>query len=472
MHTQTKQSLRYSRELDDLRATFQGELLRPGDPGYDEGRAVWNGMIDRRPALIARPTSTSEVVAVINFARETELPFSVRGGGHQVAGHATNDGGLVLDLSAMRGVDVDTEARLAHVEGGATIADVDEATQAHGLAAPLGVASETGIAGLTLGGGFGYLRNKYGLSCDNLVEAEVATADGRVLIASESENQDLFWGIRGGGGNFGVVTRFTYRLHEIGTELFTAAVFHDGENADEVLRFFRDFCRQAPDEISLLAAIGIFPPEPELFPVELHGNPFVLIIGPYAGDPDQGAEAMAPLRDFREPLLDFSGVMPYLELQKFFDEDYPSGELRYYWKSLNLSSLSDEAIGTIVEHARRQPSVLSTTDIWHIGGAVRNLDEDATAFHGRHAEFLFNAEANWQSPDEDEANLRWAREMLTALAAHGDGSRYLNFAGFQEEGDEMMRDAFATKYRRLARLKARYDPTNLFRLNQNIKPAP
>ncbi|MBK8988293.1 MAG: FAD-binding oxidoreductase [Chloroflexi bacterium] len=454
-----------------LAPQFNGRLIQPGDDEYDAARAVWNGMIDRYPALIARATNVDDVVAVVNFARDNDLLLSVRGGGHQVAGHGTNDGGLVLDLSQMRQVTVDPQARIAHVQGGAAIGDVDQATQQFGMATPLGVVTETGIAGLTLGGGFGHLRNKYGLSSDNIIEAEVVLADGRVVIANVQENADLFWGLRGGGGNFGVVTRFTYRLYAIGTEVYVTAVFHDGHHAEEVMRFFRDYTLAAPDEISLLAAIGIFPPGVAHFPAELHGQPFVLFIGPYAGDQRTGEQLMAPLRTFRQPLLDFSGIMPYLELQKFFDEDYPAGELRYYWKSLNLTDLSDEAITVLVEHARQQPSLLSTTDVWHIGGAIQRMGDNASAFHGRHVNFLVNPEANWEDPAADAANMNWARTMLEALRPFSDGSRYLNFAGFQEEGDAMMQAAFAAKYQRLAELKARYDPTNLFRLNQNIKPA-
>lgn len=463
----------YQRFLDTeaLAQQINGRLIHPGDSDYDEARAVWNGMIDRYPVLIVRAASVSDIIATVNFARDKDLLLSVRGGGHQVAGHATNDGGLVLDLSNMRQVVVDPAARLAHVQGGATIADVDQATQKFGLATPLGVVTETGIAGLTLGGGFGHLRNKYGLSADNVVEAEVVLADGRVVVANANENSDLFWGIRGGGGNFGVVTRFTYRLYEIGTELYTTAVFHDGDRAEEVMRFFRDYTLNAPDEISLLAAIGVFPPGVEHFPAELHGRPFVLFIGAYAGDAAEGERVTAPLRTFRQPLLDFSGVMPYLDLQKFFDEDYPAGELRYYWKSLNITDLNDEAIRVLVEHARQQPSVLSTMDVWHIGGAVQRVGDDEAAFHGRHVNFLVNPEANWESAEDDAVNMNWARNTLEALRPFSDGSRYLNFAGFQEEGDAMMQDAFATKYQRLAKLKAKYDPTNLFRLNQNVKPA-
>lgn len=455
--------------VEQLAPKIIGQIIQPGDGDYDEARAVWNGMIDRKPAIIVRAADAADVASTLHFAQEHELLLSVRGGGHQVAGHATNDGGLVLDLSQMRDVTVDVAARLAHAQGGATIADVDQATQKFGLATSLGVVSETGVAGLTLGGGFGHLRNKFGLSCDNLVEAEVVLADGRIVVANEQENSDLFWGIRGGGGNFGVVTRFTYRLHQIGTELYTLAVFHDGRRAEEAMRFFRDYCLNAPDEISILAAMGIFPPI-EHFPAELHGRPFVLFLGAYLGDAAEGERVTAPLRTFQEPLLDFSGVMPYLALQTFFDEDYPAGELRYYWKSLNLTDLSDEAIRVLVAHASRQPSILSTTDIWHIGGAVQRVADKATAFHGRHVNFLVNAEANWEDADDDAVNMRWVRTMLEALRPYSDGSRYLNFAGFQEEGDAMMQDAFAGKYQRLAALKAKYDPTNLFRLNQNIKP--
>jgi FAD/FMN-containing dehydrogenase len=456
---------------DTLAQQLNGRLIQTGDSDYDEARAVWNGMIDRHPWLIVRAANVADVVTAVDFARENDLLLSVRGGGHQVAGHATNDGGLVIDLSQMRQVAVEPEAKIAHAQGGATIADLDEATQQFGLAAPMGVVSETGVAGLTLGGGFGHLRNMYGLSSDNLLEAEIVLADGRVVTANADENADLFWGIRGGGGNFGIVTRFTYRLYDIGKELYTTAVFHDGHRAEEVLRFFRDYSLNAPDEISILAAIGKFPPGIEHFPAELHGRPFVLLLGPYVGDAAEGEQIMAPLRTFQEPLLDFSGVMPYLDLQKFFDEDYPAGELRYYWKSLNITDLGDEAIRVLVDHASRQPSVFSTTDIWHNGGAVQHVSDDESAFHGRHVNFLVNPEANWENPEDDAVNMRWVQSMLEALRPFSDGSRYLNFAGFQEEGDTMMRDAFATKYQRLAELKAKYDPTNLFRLNQNIKPA-
>ncbi|HEX6122249.1 MAG TPA: FAD-binding oxidoreductase, partial [Ktedonobacterales bacterium] len=353
-----------------LAARLSGRLIRPGDADYERARAVWNGLIDRRPALIVTCRDTNDVVAAVGFARERGLPVAVRGGSHNVAGHATCDGGLVIDLSAMKRITVDRDARLARAEGGVTWGELDAATQAHGLATPGGVFSRTGIAGLTLGGGFGWLRNKHGLACDNLVAAQVVTADGRVVRASESEHPELLWGLRGGGGNFGVVTEFTYRLHPVGPEVMFVFVLHDGsgERMARAIRFYRDFCATAPDEISTIAACGIVPPHGEVFPAAIHGRPFVLFGGLYAGPVEAGQRALAPLLAFGSPLIDFSGVKPYVEAQQAFDADYPDG-LRYYWKSLNLVRLDEAAINRLVEHARRQPSVLSTTDLWHVGGA-------------------------------------------------------------------------------------------------------
>ncbi|WP_420644770.1 FAD-binding oxidoreductase [Candidatus Leptofilum sp.] len=454
-----------------LAHNFQGELIYLGDAAYDEARAIWNGMIDRRPALIARCATVADVQTAVKFARETGWPLSVRGGGHNVAGHAVNDNGIVIDLSLMNSVAVDPDGHLAYVGGGATIADVDRATQAFGLAAPMGVVSETGVAGLTLGGGFGHLRNKYGLSADNLVAANVVTADGHIVHANEQENSDLLWGLRGGGGNFGIVTQFVYKLYPLGPEIYFTGVFHHGDHAEAGLKLYREFNAIAPDEVSTLAFLGIVPDGAEPFPPEAHGERFVGFVALYAGDPAEGEAIMRPLRKLTaEPLADFSGVMPYVDAQQFFDEDYPSGELRYYWKSLNLLSLNDEAIARIVEHVYRQPSQHSTTDLWHIGGAVKRFNSDHGAFYGRHAAYLLNPEANWEDAADDEANIAWAQTLIDAMAEFSDGSRYLNFAGFQEEGDGMMTAAFGPQYARLAQLKQKYDPTNLFNRNQNIKP--
>ncbi len=449
--------------------SLEGDLLTPESADYDDVRQLWNGMIDKRPAYIARCLNVGDVMASVNFGRTNNLEIAVHGGGHNVAGLATVDGGLMIDLSLMKGIDLDPEARTVWAEGGVTIGELDAATQEHGLAVPLGVVTATGIAGLTLGGGFGWMRNKYGLSCDNLLAAEVVTADGNVVMTSEGENADLLWGLRGGGGNFGIVTRFKFNAYPIGPQIYFTFVLHDGDHMAEALKFYRQYCAEAPDEVSTLAAAGIFPPGAEMYPEELHGRNFIAFVGMYTGTVEEGRRVLDPLSSFREPLLDLSGEMAYLEAQQAYDEDYPDG-IRYYWKSLNLLELSDEAIERFVEHARRQPSPHSTTDLWHIGGAVQRFGADHGAFYGRHASFLINPEANWHHPEDDEANIGWAREFIEAMREFSDGSRYMNFAGFLEEGDEMMRDAFGENYRRLAALKAKYDPHNLFRLNQNIKP--
>ena len=455
-----------------LAGRLRGELIGPGDAGYERARAVWNGMIDRYPALIARCECVEDVVAAVDFARAQALPLAVRGGGHNVAGHGTCDEGLVIDLSPMSQVEVDPVARVARVGGGATWGQVDAATQAHGLAAPGGVFSGTGVAGLTLGGGLGWLRNKYGLSCDNLIGAEVVTASGQVVRASAAENADLLWGLRGGGGNFGVVTTFEFQLHPVGPEVMFVFAFHDGggDNMKRAIQLYRDYSASAPDEVSSILACGVIPPDPHAFPVEIHGRPFVLLGGLYAGPVEAGQRVLRPLRDFGAPLLDASGAMRYVDAQKMFDHDYPDGR-RYYWKSLNLSRLDDDAIDRIVAHARRQPSPFSTTDLWHIGGAVKRASPAESAFSGRQAAFLLSPEANWDHPADDAANIRWLREFIADMAPFSDGGRYLNFAGFQEEGDAMMRAAFGPQYQRLAALKAKYDPANLFRLNQNVRPA-
>ena len=472
MFTKTIESTISREYLQQFTEALAGDLIRPTDAAYAEARNVWNGMVDKRPALIAQCASAEDVATAVCFAQDHNLLLSVRGGGHNVAGHATNDGGLVIDLSPLNKVMVDPETRLVQAGGGALIADLDHETQKYGLAVPLGVMSETGIAGLTLGGGLGYLRNKYGLSCDNLVAAQVVLANGQMVNANQSENSDLFWGLRGGGGNFGIVTCFTYRAFPVGPEVFFTAVFHKGERDDmkKALQFYRDFSMAAPDEISSIGVCGIFPPV-DMFPKELHGRPFVLFVAMHSGTPTEGEKAMMPLRNFAEPLLDFSSAMPFTEVQTFFDEDYPAGELRYYWKSLNLPTMSDEAIERIVHHSLQMPSSHNTVDIWHNGGTVARVAEDAMAFSGRQASFLLNVEANWEHPEADEAHINWVRDLLRDATQFSDGSRYLNFPGFQEEGESMMRGTFGTKYEQLARLKKKYDPNNLFSLNQNIKPA-
>lgn len=457
--------------LETLARQVRGKLIQPGDAEYDAARAVWNGMIDRYPALIVRCALVADVVAAVHFARAHHLPLAVRGGGHNVAGHGTCDAGLVIDLSPMHMITVDPDRRVARVGGGATWGQLDAATQVYGLATPGGVFSDTGVAGLTLGGGYGWLRNQYGLSCDNLIGAEVVTAAGQVIWASETEHADLLWGLRGGGGNFGIVTTFEFKLHPVGPEVMFVFVFHDGrgDNMKQAIQFYRDYATSAPDAVSTLMACGVIPPDPHAFPEAIHGQPFVLFGGLYVGAVPEGQRILQPLRDFGEPLLDGSGVMPYVAVQKMFDHDYPTGR-RYYWKSLNLSRLDDEVIDRIVLHARQQPSPFSTTDIWHIGGAVTRVSATESAYNGRQAAFLLSPEANWDAPADDAVNIAWLRGLLADMEEFSDGSRYLNFPGFLEEGETLVRTAFGPQYERLVVLKNKYDPMNLFRLNQNITP--
>jgi FAD/FMN-containing dehydrogenase len=451
-----------------LQARMRGELIQPGDESYDEARKIWNGMIDKKPALIARCVSVADVVASVNFARENGILLAVRGGGHNVAGTAIADGGLVVDLSPMKGVRVDSERHTVRAEGGVTIGELDEETQKFGLATPMGVVSETGIAGLTLGGGLGWLRRKYGLSSDNLVSVDIVTADGRYLTASETENPDLFWGIRGGGGNFGVVTSFEYRLYPVGPEVMFCFVLYPGDRAKEVLRFCEEYVAQAPDEVSPLGVLGRVPHD-ALFPEEWHGKPYAAILVMYSGSVEEGEQILKPLRDLGDPIADLSEPMPYVEVQKVLDEDYPEGG-RYYWKSVNVNGLGDEEIEHLMAHAETAPSDHSTIDVWYQGGAMNQVGSEETAFGDRSAPYLIGVEGNWEEPHEDEANVVWVRECVADMQRFSDGGMYLNFPGFLEEGQEMMQDAYGENYERLVALKNEYDPTNFFRMNQNVRP--
>ena len=455
--------------IEEFGSELGGELIRPEDAGYEDARKLWNGMIDKKPALIARAKDSADVAEAVNFAREHHMLLAVRGGGHNVAGTAMADGGLVVDLSSMKGIEVDPERRTVRAGAGVTIGELDAETQKYGLATPMGVVSETGIAGLTLNGGLGWLRRKYGLSSDNLLSVDVVTADGRLLTASEEENQDLFWGIRGGGGNFGVVTTFEYRLHPVGPEVMFAFVLYPGERAKEVLRFGEEYLAKASEEVSPLGVLGRVPHD-EMFPEEWHGEQYVAFLAMYAGPVEEGEEALKPLRELGDPIADLSGPMPYTEAQKVLDEDYPDG-MRYYWKSANVSSLSDEAIEQLMAYAEAAPSHHSTIDVWYQGGAMGRVGAGETAFGDRSAPILLGIEANWEEPGDDEANVAWARQTVADMRRFSDGGMYLNFPGFLEEGQQMMRDAYGENYGRLVALKDEYDPENLFRTNQNIKPS-
>ena len=455
-------------QLAELEIRVRGDVIRPDDPGYDDARAVWNGMIDRYPAVIVRCRGAADVIAAVESVRGTDLPVAVRGGGHNVAGTAVCDDGLVIDCSEMTGVVVDPEARTARVQSGATWADVDHETQAFGLATPGGVVSKTGVAGLTLGGGIGHLRCKYGLTCDNLRSVDLVTADGEFLTASADRNADLFWGLRGGGGNFGVVTSFEFDLHPVGPEVATCLVFYSGDQLRETLAEYREFVADAPEEISTLVFAGEIPEE-ELFPAEwVHEGKFA-IMGCYAGPTNEGEEALRPLREFGEPIADVSATMPYADFQKLLDEDYPDG-MRYYWKSLYLDGLSESAIDRIAYWAATAPSPLSTVDIWQLGGAITDVGVEESAFAGRHAPFLLGVEANWEDPQADDTNVEWVRDCLEDMRQFSDGSVYLNFPGFLEEGEDMMRTTFGPAYDRLEVLKDEYDPDGMFRRNQGVVP--
>ena len=454
--------------IQNLTTQFHGEVVLPGDESYDDARTVWNGMIEKYPAVIAYCSGTADVISAVNFARENDLLVAVRSGGHNVAGSAVCDDGIVIDTSEMNGVWVDPEERTAWVQAGATLGDIDHETQAFGLATPLGVVSDTGVAGLTLGGGVGHLRNRYGLSCDNLASVGIVTADGEYRTASADENEELFWGLRGGSANVGIVTGFEFDLHPVGPEVATGLVFYPGDQAVEVLRAFREYEESAPDELTTLVSIGVFPEE-ELFAPDVVEEFKIAILGLYADEPEAGEMAIEPLRQLGEPLADFSDRVPYTEFQQLFDDDYPDG-MRYYWKSLYLESLSDDVIDRSIEWAETAPSPLSTVDIWPLGGAIADVGLDESAFAGREAPYLLGVEANWEDPDQDDANVTWARNCLDDMQQFSDGAVYLNFPGFYEDSDEMLETTFGEAYDRLVALKNEYDPTNLFRLDQNIKP--
>jgi FAD/FMN-containing dehydrogenase len=455
-------------EFDELGGSFRGELLLPASPGYDAARRIWNGAIDRHPACIARCTGVADVVAAVGFARERDLPVGVRSGGHGVGGHALCDGGLVIDLSPMKGIRVDPAARTARAEAGVLWGELDRETQLHGLATVGGIVTHTGIAGLTLGGGIGWLMRKHGATVDNLLSADVVTAQGEIVTASEEENPDLFWAIRGGGGNFGVVTSFEYRLHRVGPIVLAGPVFHLLEDAPEVLRFYREFVAAAPDELTTIFELELAPPLP-ILPEEVHGKPILMVGACYAGSPAEGAEVVSPLKEFGNPVVDLLEPKPYTALQSMFDPLVPHGWHRY-WKSVELPPLTDDAIDTLVEQTSRITSPRSYTIIFQLGGALGRVAEDATAFSQRDAAHNLTVNAVWIEEDPDaERHIAWARDFFDAMQPHAGGRVYLNFLG--EEGGNRVRQAYgARNYERLVELKRAYDPTNFFRLNQNIEP--
>ncbi|HXG77453.1 MAG TPA: FAD-binding oxidoreductase [Gaiellaceae bacterium] len=455
--------------LEAALAGIRGEVVRKGEPGWDEARRVWNGMIDRAPEAIVRCTGTADVVAALGWAREQGLPVSVRAGGHNVAGTAVVERGVVLDLGGMRSVRVDLERRTVRAGGGARLGDVDHETQAHGLATPLGVVSRTGVAGLTLHGGMGFLTRRLGLSCDNLVSADVVTADGELLHVDAERHPDLLWALRGGGGNFGVVTSFEYLLHDVGPEVFMVITLYPAAAGEELLLAFRDAMAQAPDELMALAIFWSAPHE-EPVPPEWQGQPVFVAAGCWSGALDVAEEAVRPLRELGEPVVDMSGPMPFAVAQQLFDPEYPDGR-RYYWKSIYLSELDAEAAALCARAADGRPSPLSSIDVWALGGALRREPEGGSAFSGRDKPFLVGLEANWDDPGEDDANLAWARDLYQALHEREPAGAYLNFPGFADEAAGLLRASFGASWDRLREVKARYDPENVFSSTLNIPPA-
>jgi FAD/FMN-containing dehydrogenase len=455
--------------MQEFEAAVRGPVLVPGVEGYDEARAIWNGLIDRRPALIVQCTGAADVVDCVKFARREGLLLSIKGGGHNVAGNAVNDGGMVIDLSAMRGVHVDPSTQTVRVQGGATLGDLDRETQLFGLAVPAGVVSTTGVAGLTLHGGAGHLRRKHGLSIDSLISVDIVTADGEIRTASATENEDLFWAVRGAGSNFGVVTSFEFQAYPVGPMIMVGAIFYPVDDAQSLLRGWRDYMKTAPDELSSMALLWSVPPG-QPFPPEHHGKPVMVVAGAYCGAVEDGEPVVQPLRELGEPLVDLSGPWPWLGLQSGFDALFPKGGF-YYWKSRTLAELSDAAIDVIIGFAADRPSPLTDIIVWHHGGAMTRVGEAETAYGGRDAGFLVTGEASWADPALNEQAIAWGRAFWDAIGAHSTGGIYLNFAGLAEEKEALVKAGYGANYERLAALKAKYDPTNLFRMNLNIVPA-
>jgi FAD/FMN-containing dehydrogenase len=453
--------------LTEFEDGLEGRLVRPEDGGYDEARAIWNGAHDAHPAVIARCASAADVAHAIGFARSEGLEVAVRGGGHSIPGFSSVDGGIVIDLAPMKGIDVNIAERTVRAEGGVTWAELDNATQSHGLATTGGLVSSTGIAGFTLGGGIGWLMRKHGLACDNLRSAELVTADGRVLTASAEENADLLWGLRGGGGNFGVVTMLEFDLHPVGPTVCAGATFYAGDRAEEVMRFYREYAKDIPDELTTLVNLLTAPPAPFL-PEEWHGKKLVALIGCYSGDPEEGARAMAPMKELGDPVADLIGPMPYLQMQSLIDALWPHGT-KAYMKAGYLQELDDGAIAAMAASHQSATSGSSEIHIQHFGGAIARVPEDETAYGERQAPFVLNVIAVSHEPGGIDEHVEWAQRAYADLEPSLTGGAYINF--LSSEGADRVKAAYGPeKFARLQTLKDKYDPTNLFHLNQNVPP--
>ncbi|MCX6831754.1 MAG: FAD-binding oxidoreductase [candidate division Zixibacteria bacterium] len=454
-------------DLEKFKTSLRGSLLLPGDDGYDTARTVWNAMIDRKPALVARCAGVADVRTAVIFAREHKLLTAVKGGGHNIAGNAVCDGGLLIDLSTMRGVFVDPFAKVAYVEPGATLGDFDHECQAFGLATPVGINSTTGIAGLTLGGGFGWLSRKYGMTVDNLIAADVITADGRLLRASDKENSDLFWAIRGGSGNFGIVTRFEFKLHPVGPNVLAGLVVYSLKDATSALKQFREYAKKLGEETTIWIVMRKAPPLPFL-PPEVHGTDIIAFCLFHAGNPDEGHKALEPVRKFGTILGEHVGVMPYTAWQKTFDPLLAPGA-RNYWKSHNFIDLSDGAIDVAVRYVQKLPSPHCEIFFGMIGGATTRPSPDATAYSHRNAIYVCNVHGRWETAAEDKTCIDWARGFFRDATPYATGGVYVNF--LTDDEPDRIAAAYGPGYHRLGQVKQKYDPDNLFRMNQNIRPS-
>jgi len=450
-------------KLANLKAALIGPLIGKGDPEYDDARALWNGMIDRHPCQIVRARNTDDIRLTVNFARENDLLLAIKSGGHQIAGHAVADGALLLDLSQMRDVQVDVAKATARVQPGCLLSDVDAATQKHGLAVPLGVNSTTGVAGLTLGGGFGWITGKHGLTIDNLLAAEVVCADGKTRVANATNNSDLFWAIRGGGGNFGVVSEFEFALHPIGPEVLSGLVVHPLADARGLLQSYRDICANTPDELTIWAVLRLAPPLP-FIPEKWHGKEVLLFAACYAGDMKEGEKALKGLRDLGTPIADVIGPHPYSGWQQAFDPLLTPGA-RNYWKSNDFLQLTDEVIDISLAAVSALPDPQSEIFIAHLGGAMTRVDAAATPFPQRNRHFVMNVHTRWSDPARDTACIAWARALFDRTAPHAAGSVYVNFL---PSDDGRVAEAYGPNIEKLRKIKAIYDPNNQFRLNHNL----
>ena len=453
--------------LGAFKARLRGALLVPGETGFEESRTVWNAMIDRTPALVARCRGVADVIACVQFARDHSLLLCIKGGGHNIAGLATADGALMLDMSLMRGVWVDTREKIAHAQAGCLLGDVDRETQVHGLAAVLGFVSLTGVAGLTLGGGFGYLTRRWGWTSDNVVGLNVATADGRLVRASGDENPDLFWGLRGGGGNFGVVTGIDYALYPVGPEIVGGIVAWPAAEAPRVLELYRTLAETAPPELTLVTLIRPAPPAPWL-PKEIHGKSIVAILACYSGKPKDGEKAVAPIKSFGKPVGDVLVRRPYAQMQSLLDATQPKGR-RYYWKSEYLPRIEPAMCEKVMAHAKRIRSPHSAVILFQIGGALNRLEGDHSAIGDRDARYVLNIAGSWERASEDEANIEWARAAWSDMKAFSTGGTYINFLT-EDEGPERIQTALGKGLQRLGTIKAQWDPQNMFQTNRNIEP--